>query len=114
LLGWFEEGYALASKATGGGVDIYRLIGADKPLSRFASRSAMDQLLGPTAGKIQNILSITSACSKPSEWSEADTKAIRRLIAGQNTFYLRRLFDEVEKSANNTFGIEMKAKPENR
>lgn len=114
LLGWFEEGNALASKATRGGVDIYRLIGADKPLSRFASRSAMDQLLGPTAGKIQNILSITSAGSKPSEWSEADTKAIRRLIAGQNTFYLRRLFDEVEKSANNTFGIEMKAKPENR
>jgi len=114
LLGWFEEANALSSKATRGGVDIYRLIGAEKPLTRFASRSAMDQLLGPTAGKIQNILSVTSAASKPSEWSEADTKSVRRLIAGQNVFFLRNLFDQVEKSANNSLGIEMKAKPENR
>ena len=114
ILGWFEEGNALASKATRGGVDIYRLIGADKPLTRFASRSAMDQLLGPTAGKIGGILSVASAASKPSEWSEADTKALRRLVAGQNTFYLRGLFNQVEKAGNDAFGIEMKAKPENR
>ncbi len=114
LLGWFEEGNALASKATRGGVDIYRLIGADKPLSRYASRSAMDQILGPTAGKIGGILSVASAASKPSEWSEADTKAIRRLVAGQNVFWLRGALNQVEEAANNTFGIEMKKKPENR
>jgi hypothetical protein len=114
LLGWFEEGNALASKVTRGGVDVYRLIGADKPLSRYASRSAMDQILGPTAGKIGGILSVGSAASKPSEWNEADSKALRRLVAGQNTFYLRRLFDQVEASGNGAFGVEMKAKPENR
>lgn len=114
LLGWFEEGNALASKATRGGVDIYRTIGADKPLSRYASRSAMDQLLGPTAGKIGGILSTASAASKPSEWKESDSKALRRLVAGQNVFYLRGLLNQVEAGANNTFGIEMKAKPENR
>ncbi|MDI3563566.1 hypothetical protein [Bradyrhizobium sp. Arg816] len=114
VLGWFEEGNALASKVTRGGVDVYRLIGADKPLSRFASRSAMDQILGPTAGKIGGILSVGSAISKPSEWSEADSKALRRLVAGQNTFYLRGLFNQVEEAGNNAFGIEMKAKPENR
>jgi hypothetical protein len=114
LLGWFEEGNALASKATRGGVDIYRMIGADKPLSRYASRSAMDQILGPTAGKIGGILSTVSAASKPSEWNEADSKALRRLVAGQNIFYVRRLFDQVEAAGNHAFGIEMKAKPENR
>jgi len=114
LLGWFEEANALASKATRGGVDVYRMIGADKPLSRYASRSAMDQILGPTAGKIGGILSVASAASKPSEWNEADSKALRRLVAGQNTFYLRRMFDQVEQSGNNAFGIEMKNKPENR
>ncbi|TAL43849.1 MAG: hypothetical protein EPN91_05690 [Salinibacterium sp.] len=114
LLGWFEEGNALASKATRGGVDIYRMIGADKPLSRYASRSAMDQLLGPTAGKIGGIIQGVQAVSRPSEWNEADSKAIRRLVAGQNVFYLRRLFDQVEASGNNAFGIPMKAKPENR
>jgi sulfite reductase beta subunit-like hemoprotein len=114
LLGWFEEANALASKATRGGLDVYRIIGADKPLSRFASRSAMDQLLGPTAGKIQGILSVVSGASRPSEWSEADSKALRRLVAGQNVFYLRGLFNQVEAAGNNAAGIEMKAKPENR
>jgi hypothetical protein len=112
LLGWFEEGNALASKATRGGVDVYRLIGADKPLSRFASRSALDQILGPTAGKVASILKVTGAASKPSEWSEADSKALRRLVASQNVFYLRGLFNQVEAAGNNAFGIEMKAKPE--
>lgn len=114
LLGWFEEGNALASKVTRGGVDLYRLIGADKPLSRYASRSAMDQILGPSAGKIGGILSVGSAASKPSEWNESDSKALRRLVGGQNVFYVRRLFDQVEASGNNAFGIEMKHKLENR
>lgn len=114
LLGWFEEGNALASKATRGGVDIYRMIGAEKPLSRYASRSAMDQILGPTAGKVGGILSTVAAASKPAEWKESDSKALRRLVAGQNVFYIRRLLDQVEKSGNNAFGIEMKNKPENR
>jgi len=114
LLGWFEEANAMASKVTRGGVDIYRLIGADKPLSRYASRSAIDQLLGPTAGKVGGILSVGSAASKPSEWNESDSKALRRLVAGQNLFYLRNLFDQVEKAGNNSFGIEMKNRLENR
>lgn len=114
LLGWAEEANALASKTTRGGVDIYRMIGADKPLSRFASRSAMDQILGPTAGKIGGIIQGAQAVSRPSEWNEADSKAIRRLVASQNVFYLRRLFDQVEQSGNNAFGIEMKHKLENR
>jgi len=112
ILGWFEEANALASKATRGGVDVYRMIGADKPLTRYASRSAMDQILGPTAGKIGGILSVASAASKPSEWSESDSKALRRLVAGQNVFYLRGLFNQVEVAGNDAFGIEMKVKPQ--
>jgi hypothetical protein len=88
------------------------MIGADKPLSRYASRSAMDQLLGPTAGKIGGILSVGSAISRPSEWSESDSKALRRLVAGQNVFYLRGLFNQVEAAGNNAYGIEMKVKPQ--
>jgi hypothetical protein len=114
LLGWFEEANAMASKVTRGGVDVYRLIGADKPLSRYASRSAIDQLLGPTAGKVGGILAVGSAASKPSEWNESDSKALRRLVAGQNLFFLRNLFDQIEKAGNNSFGIEMKNKLENR
>jgi hypothetical protein len=65
MLGWFEEGNALASKMTRGGVDVYRMIGSDKPLSRYASRSVLDQLLGPTAGKIATARRYCSRATGP-------------------------------------------------
>lgn len=107
LLGWFEEGNALASKASRGGVDIYRMIGADKPLTRFASRSTLDMLLGPTAAKVESLTKVTGAAASR-DWQESDTRALRRVIAGQNLFYVRRLFDQVESGANGMFGIEMR------
>jgi len=110
MLGWFEEGNALASKATRGGVDLYRMIGADKPLGRYANRSTLDMLIGPTAGKVGSLVQATGAAAA-GDWQESDTKAVRRLIAMQNLFYLRKLFDQVEEGANNAAGIPMRAKP---
>lgn len=110
ILGWMEWGNALASKTSGGSVDIYRTLGAGKPLSRYASRSALDQLLGPTAGKVENVLKVTSALGR-ADWNEGDTKALRRMVAAQNLFYVRGLFNQVEAAGNNAFGIPMKAKP---
>lgn len=107
LLGWFEEGNALASKATRGSADIYRTIGADKPLSRFASRSAADMLLGPTWGKVESLPKITGALSS-GEWSASDSSALRRLIPAQNLFWLRGLLNKVEESANAAAGVEPK------
>jgi hypothetical protein len=107
LLGWFEEGNALASKATRGSADIYRTIGADKPLSRFASRSAADMLLGPTWGKVESLPKITGALSS-GEWSASDSSALRRLIPGQNLFWLRGLLNKVEESANAAAGVPPK------
>jgi hypothetical protein len=61
--------------------------------------------MGPTFGKLQAIAKSTSAAAAR-DWSESDTKALRRIIPTQNLFYLRRLFDEVEQGANNAFGIQ--------
>jgi hypothetical protein len=108
LLGWFEEGNALASKMTRGGVDMYRLIGSDKPLSRYAGRSVLDQMLGPTAGKIAGVAQVTGAAGRM-EWNEGDTHAVRRLIIGQNLFWLRGVLNETEGGVNAAFGIPMKA-----
>jgi hypothetical protein len=107
LLGWFEEGNALASKMTRGGVDMYRMIGADKPLSRYANRSTLDMFLGPTAGKIQALSQATGAAAS-GEWTESDTKAVRKLTAFQNLFWLRNALNEVEKGVNGAFGIPMR------
>ena len=107
VLGWFEEGNAMASKMTRGGVDVYRLIGADKPLSRYASRSALDSILGPTAGKIGSVLQVSGAATT-GDWTQNDTKALRRLIATQNLAYIRRLWDEVEAGFNSALSIPEK------
>lgn len=113
LLGWFEDGNALASKMTRGSVDVYRLIGADKQLSRFASRGATDMLLGPTWGKIENLRAATSSAFGK-DWSAADTAAVRRLMPFQNLFYLRGLFNQVEAATNSHFNIPERKEPPTR
>jgi hypothetical protein len=107
IFGWLEEGNALASKMTRGGADIYRLIGADKPLSRFAGRTVLDQLIGPTFGKVESIAKVTGA-TVSGDWKADDVKALRRMIPMQNLAYLRGLFNQVEAGADNAFGIQQK------
>lgn len=108
LLGWFEEGNAMASKMSGGKLDLYRAIGSGKPMSRYAGRTAMDQFLGPTAGKAESLISVTGAAGR-GDWNASDSKALRRLIATQNVFYVRKLFDQVEAGGNSYFGIQQKS-----
>ena len=107
VLGWIDEGNAMASKATRGSLDIYRTIGADKPLSRYASRSALDSLLGPTAGKIGSVLQLSGSAAT-GDWTQADTKALRRMTATQNLFYIRRLWDQVEQGVNGALNVPEK------
>lgn len=104
VLGWFDEINAMSGKVTRGQADIYRLIGADKPLSRMQSRGILGTLAGPTAGKIEKMAQITGAAAS-GEWTASDTTAVRRLVPFQNLFYIRGLLDEVEKGANASFGI---------
>jgi hypothetical protein len=113
LLGWFEEGNAMASKMTRGGADIYRMIGADKPLSRFASRSTLDMLLGPTASKIEGLAKVTGAAAAR-DWSAADTTAMRRLMAFQNLIWIRGAINQAEGGFNGMLGVPPRAEPEQR
>lgn len=110
VLGWLEEANTMASKVTRGGVDIYRLIGADKPLSKFASQSIGEQLMGPTMGKIDALAKVISAASA-GDMTASDTHALRRVIATNNLFYLRRAFDEAEDHFNHAFGIPPRDAP---
>jgi hypothetical protein len=108
IVGWLEEGNAMAAKLTAGKLDVHRLYGADKPLSRFASRNLADSFLGPTAGKLQQIGQIGHAAAT-GEWGQSDTTALRRLMFFQNVFWLRQAINQVEHGANSTFGIPEKA-----
>lgn len=105
VIGWFGDINAMTAKGTGGQADLFRLIGADKPLSRYASRGLVGNLLGPAYGKAGDIADMTYAASN-GQWTESDMRKLRQLIPFQNLFYLRQLFDEVERNTNSAFGIE--------
>jgi hypothetical protein len=108
VLGWFEELNTNLSKVSGNRIDAYRLMGSEKPLSKYSSRSPFGQLLGPTAGKIENILTATNRLSA-GEWSAADTGRIRRLAPFQNLIGLRLLLDKIEASVNEVLGVPARA-----
>ncbi|MBN9053126.1 MAG: hypothetical protein J0H80_04970, partial [Rhizobiales bacterium] len=93
-LGWIEEVNAVGSKWTGGTTDIYRAIGAEAQGSRYQSREKLGILLGPTANKLEGVVR-AGANAINGDWGPADTRRLRRLVAGQNLFYLRRLFDQI-------------------
>ena len=77
---------------------IRPILGIDAPAARFASRSTLDSLLGPTFGSLINtMLQVGGAGLDEDEWSESDTRALRRLLPYQNLTYLRRGFDEMEE-----------------
>lgn len=103
-LGWLEEGNTFISKVSRGTIDIYRLIGSDRPGSRYSSRSAFSQLLGPTAGKLENMIGAAGSLAT-GDWTATDTHNLRRVLFFQNVFYLRQLLDQVEKKANAALGV---------
>ncbi|NSZ06414.1 hypothetical protein G6M14_08580 [Agrobacterium tumefaciens] len=111
ILGWYSEGNSILAKWTGGTADAYRLIGASQPDARYISRSPGGALLGPTFGKAETtVKSMSTLIAKvlggDVDWKESDTTNMRRLIAGQNLFYIRRLLDSGEDQVNEWLGVE--------
>jgi hypothetical protein len=95
VTGWLEEMNAISSKWTNGKADAYRLIGAGMPASRYQSRDKLGVVLGPTANKLTGV--ITAAGNAVNgDWTDADTRRLRRLAPAQNLFYIRRLLDGLE------------------
>ena len=105
IMGWYTDANALSSKWTGGTADIFRLIGTSRPDSRYISRSKLGALLGPTAGKVENLLTIASDLTNMN-WTAMDTERLRRFMIGQNLFYIRRLLDGLVDGINEAGGLE--------
>jgi len=104
ITGWFFDVNNISEKATRGTVGVNSLIGGPQ-MSRYASRNVTGSILGPTFGMGQDIFNTTGAIGS-GEWSESDTRAMRRLMPYQNVIYLRSLFDKVENGANEALGVQ--------
>lgn len=111
VLGWYQEANAISAKWTGGTADAFRLIGANMPEARYISRSPGSALLGPTYGKFEaaaKVMSKTVAkmLGGDQEWTASDTRQMRRMLIGQNLFYIRWLLDAGEDVVNDGLGVE--------
>lgn len=97
-LGILMEMNNTLEKVTGNTYGMRPMLGVSAPASRYASRSALDSAIGPTFGLAGDVISVMGAATSQRDWSDADTRAIRRLIPGQNLSIIRQGFDEIEKS----------------
>ena len=64
--------------------------------SRYASRSAVDALLGPSAGFLGDMASTVGALAGDESLSSSDVHKMRRLLLGNNVTYIRPFFDRLE------------------
>ena len=99
-LGILMEVNNISEKVTGGKVGVNALTDGEI-MSRYASRNITSTLIGPTAGQVSDVASISSAIFK-GEITEADVKDFRQFLPYQNLFYLRSVFDEMEDSLKET------------
>ena len=105
ITGWLDEANTLSSKLTRGRLNIYRGIGASPDLSRTAGQSAVENLLGPTFGKLSNLTRVTGAMAT-GDVNAGDIHALRRAIPWNNMLYWNRALTEVEKNVGSSFGIK--------
>lgn len=105
-LGVFMEINNTLEKVSAGHFGLRPMMGIDMPSSRYASRNMSEAITGPTFGStLSTSLRVMTALSDEGEWSESDTRAIRRLLPYQNLTGFRRGLDEIEKVANESFGV---------
>lgn len=75
------------------------LLGVDLPAARFASRSIAGGVVGPTFGSgIDLVARVANAGLGEGDWVESDTRAVRRLLPGQNLSIIRQGLDKIEES----------------
>ncbi len=97
-LGSIMEINNTVEKLSNNGIGLRPLLGIEAAASRFISRSMSENILGPTLGSLlDTTLRVSNAGLTPGDWTDADTRAIRRLIPYQNLFFIRQGLDRIEK-----------------
>jgi hypothetical protein len=106
ITAWLFDVNNLVEKLSNNSVGLSALMGG-QPGGRYASRSAMQALLGPAYGTLYNLVESTGA-GLSDQWTARDTQNLRRMIPYQNLFYIRFLFDEMERGFNDAIGVEQR------
>lgn len=93
--GYFWDVNNISAKMTNGELSLNKFAGAD-PMSRYASRNITGALLGPTLGTVEDIRQVSGNISS-GDFSDKDIRRIRKMLPGQNIFYMRQLLNAIEE-----------------
>lgn len=103
VTGLVSESNNMIKKLTG--ADVYRPFGAQEESTRFQSRSTLETILGPTAGRVNNIAQFVRNVGGEN-YSASDTRALRNaVIPWQNLWYIRGAVNKAEDGINHVFGV---------
>ena len=109
LTGWFMDANNMTERLTRGQIGLHRFAGG-RPLSRYASKNVIGSLLGPTAGTLTDAATATGSLAASTlgedDWTESDTRAVRRIIPFQNLLGFRHIIDQAEQGINSTLGVK--------
>jgi hypothetical protein len=98
VLGSVMEINNTIEKLSSNGIGLRPLLGIEAAASRFVSRSMSENILGPTFGSLLDTsLRVANAGLTPGDWTDADTRAMRRLLPYQNLSFIRRGLDRIEE-----------------
>lgn len=99
MLGILMEANNTIEKISGNTYGFRPMLDISAPASRYASRSVAESMLGPTFGStLTTVTKVANAATDQGEWTAADTRALRRLLPGQNLSIIRQLLDKIEQS----------------
>lgn len=85
----------MIEKGTRGNFGVNSMLGAP-PMSRYASRNVIGAMLGPSLGTAEDLVQIAGSAAA-GEFSKKELAKLRKMLPGQNLFYMRRLLNELEK-----------------
>ncbi|WP_085905912.1 hypothetical protein [Kiloniella majae] len=103
LTGWLFEANNVMEKVSRGTVGVSALTGGPQ-MSRYQSRNILGSLVGPTAGTIKDLSQAVGSATS-GDWTQSDSRALRRLLPYQNLMGMRQVFDEAEKGINESLGV---------
>ncbi len=103
VTGWLMDANNILEKTTAGRIGLNPLIG-QAPMSRYASRSALSSIVGPTYGLVGDSLNLSSAAFS-GEWRAGDSHTLRQLLPFNNVFWFRGIVDKLESNTNKALGV---------
>jgi len=106
MLGIFGEINNTLEKISSNNLGLRPIMGISAPASRYASRSVLESAMGPSFGLAGDVVKTANAISNGQDWTESDSRAIRRLIPGQNLSILRQGLDTIEGEINESLGVK--------